>query len=41
MVNQAEFEGISGKIKMDQDGAVRTIRETLFRYEDGSLLSSN
>ena len=31
------FEGISGTIKMDQDGAVRTILETLFSYEKGNL----
>jgi hypothetical protein len=33
-----EFNGISGTVKMDSDGAVRTIREKLFRYEDGSLV---
>lgn len=38
MVDEAEFLGMSGKIKMDKDGAVRSIRETLFRYEDGKLV---
>lgn len=38
MVDEAEFLGMSGKIKMDKDGAVRSIRETLFRYGDGKLV---
>ena len=33
------FEGISGTIKMDADGAVRTILETTFRYGDGKLVA--
>lgn len=37
---QLPFEGVSGTIKMDSDGAVRTILETLFRYHDGTLLIS-
>jgi branched-chain amino acid transport system substrate-binding protein len=38
MSDLREFDGITGRIKMDPDGAVRTIRETLFRYENGKLL---
>jgi ABC-type branched-subunit amino acid transport system substrate-binding protein len=41
MVDQQEFDGITGRIKMDGDGAVRTIRETLFRYDNGKLVSVN
>lgn len=32
------FDGVSGRIKMDDDGAVRSIRERLFRYEKGNLV---
>ena len=39
MVNEKEFNGITGRIKMDKDGAVKTIREKLFRYENGKLVN--
>jgi branched-chain amino acid transport system substrate-binding protein len=32
------FDGISGKIKMDPDGAVRSIREQIYIYQQGQLL---
>ena len=32
------FDGISGSIVMDKDGAVRTILETTFRFEAGKLI---
>jgi branched-chain amino acid transport system substrate-binding protein len=41
LANHQQFDGITGRIKMDEDGAVRTIRETLFRYDNGKLLSIN
>ena len=31
------YEGVSGSITMDADGAVRTIRESVFVYRDGQL----
>lgn len=35
---QPPFLGVSGMIKMDADGAVRSIRETEYRYLDGKLV---
>jgi len=36
--SQEPFDGISGRIKMDADGAVRSIREKLFVYRKGNLI---
>ena len=32
------FDGLSGSIDMDQDGAVRSIREGLYQFRDGTLV---
>ena len=32
------FDGVSGPIEFDPDGAVRSIRERLFRFEKGRLI---
>ena len=37
-LTKEELNGVSGYIKMDPDGAVRSIQERIFRYEDGQLI---
>lgn len=38
MTEHQSFEGISGTIKMDPDGAVRTVREVAYVYKNGDLV---
>jgi len=40
LYNLKEFDGLSGTITMDPDGAVRSIREAIYSYENGNLTRS-
>ena len=37
LYNLKDYAGLSGKISMDPDGAVRTIRETIYKFDSGKL----